>query len=137
MWRNLGIDAGMFSRRLMSVASEAFGHDHDTSETTLETAALRGASPREIGSPEALLRIAFEEVTAEGIKGSTTACIATIDASYGVMRTANVGDSGFMLIRGDPGKREVAPGRRTRSTSSVGRSSSATTPRRTTRATRC
>ena len=108
MWRNLGIDAGMFSRRLMSVASEAFGHDHDTSETTLETAALRGASPREIGSPEALLRIAFEEVTAEGIKGSTTACIATIDASYGVMRTANVGDSGFMLIRGDPGKREVA-----------------------------
>lgn len=103
MWRNLGIDAGMFSRRLMGVASAAFGGDHDASETAPER-----APTDKIRSPEALLRTAFDEVTAEGIKGSTTACIATIDAAHGVMRTANVGDSGFMLVRGDPGKREVA-----------------------------
>jgi protein phosphatase PTC7 len=46
---------------------------------------------------------AFEGVSAEKIKGSTTACIATIDAAHGVLRGANVGDSGFMLVRGDPG----------------------------------
>ena len=107
MWRNLGIDAGMFSRRLMGVASEAFGSAFalpNASETRL---AATGAPPPVV-PPEALLRTAFDEVTAEGIKGSTTACIATIDAAHGVMRTANVGDSGFMLVRGDPGAREVA-----------------------------
>ena len=40
--------------------------------------------------------------------GKFHACIATVDAAYGLMRTANLGDSGFMLVRGDPGKREVA-----------------------------
>jgi protein phosphatase PTC7 len=105
MWRNLGIDAGMFSRRLMGVASEVFGEDHENVEFTLESDA---DVQKTIGSPEHLLRASFEEVTSEGIKGSTTACIATIDATRGVMRAANVGDSGFMLIRGDPGMREVA-----------------------------
>ena len=105
----MGIDAGLFSRRLMGVASEAFGGDRGA-ETETETG-FSGTDvdgKREILAPEALLRTAFEEVTAEGIKGSTTACIATIDTAHGVMRTANVGDSGFMLVRGDPGKREVA-----------------------------
>jgi protein phosphatase PTC7 len=37
-----------------------------------------------------------------------TACIATIDAAYGVLRGANVGDSGFMVVRGAPGFREAA-----------------------------
>ena len=109
MWRHMGIDAGLFSRRLMGVASEAFGGDRGAEiETETGFSGTDADGKREILAPEALLRTAFEEVTAEGIKGSTTACIATIDAAHGVMRTANVGDSGFMLVRGDPGKREVA-----------------------------
>ena len=39
--------------------------------------------------------------------GSTTACIATIDQTHGLLRSANVGDSGFMIVRGDPGNRDV------------------------------
>ena len=102
MWRKIGIDAGMFSRRLMGVASEVFGGE--TGEETLES----DGEAKKIGAPEQLLSAAYAGVTSENIKGSTTACIATIDAAHGVMRTANVGDSGFMLVRGDPGHREVA-----------------------------
>ena len=95
MWRNLGIDAGLFSRRLMGVASDHFARD----------APDPSAPPPD---PSALLEAAYEGALAERIKGSATACVATVDAAHGVMRTANVGDSGFMLIRGDPGSREVA-----------------------------
>ena len=102
MWRKQGIDAGLFSRRLMGVASEVFA---DEEGKTLET---RWDPRSDRDRPEALLQAAYEGVIGEKIKGSSTACIATVDAAYGLMRTANVGDSGFMLVRGDPGSRHVA-----------------------------
>jgi protein phosphatase PTC7 len=118
MWRSLGIDAGMFSRRLLGVASEVFAGEGESFDeaTTGSTVSSRDKKTRgtlsdaskTIGAPEHLLEHAFAGVTSESILGSTTCCIATIDATHGVMRTANVGDSGFMLVRGDPGHREVA-----------------------------
>ena len=49
-----GIDAGLYSRRLMGLASEAFA----------------GGG---VAAPEKLLAAAFEGVTGEQIKGSSTA----------------------------------------------------------------
>ena len=40
-------------------------------------------------------------------EGSTTACITVLDPVYGVLRGANVGDSGFMVVRGVPSQREA------------------------------
>lgn len=97
MWRNIGVDAGLYSRRLMGLASEVFASDDGKN---LE-------SHDDVVHPEQLLAMAFEGVTDEKIKGSTTACIATIDAAHGVIHSANVGDSGFMIVRGAPGEREV------------------------------
>ena len=62
MWRNLGIDAGLFSRRLMGVASDHFARD----------APDPSAPPPD---PSALLEAAYEGALAERIKGSATACV--------------------------------------------------------------
>ena len=42
------------------------------------------------------------------MKGSTTAGVVVIDSEHGLMYCSHVGDSGFMLIRGEPGKRSCA-----------------------------
>ena len=89
LWRWQGIDAGEYSRMLMSSAAEA----------------LRSG---QIDRPTALLAHAHEEVTKAGMKGSTTACVVVIDSEHGLMFCSNVGDSGFMLIRGQPGARFCA-----------------------------
>jgi len=89
LWRWQGIDAGEYSRMLMRSAAEALGSG-------------------QIDRPTALLTHAHEEVTKAGMKGSTTACIVVIDSEHGLMFCSNVGDSGFMLIRGQPGARFCA-----------------------------
>lgn len=104
LWRWEGIDAGLYSRRLMGLASEAFA-DNEGKTKTLENRWDSWAA--ETDRPEQLLGAAFDGVSAEKIKGSTTACVAVVDAAHGVLRTANIGDSGFMLVRGDSGRREV------------------------------
>ncbi|OUS49287.1 Serine/threonine protein phosphatase [Ostreococcus tauri] len=89
LWRWQGIDAGEYSRALMTHAAEAL---------------ISGAIVR----PTAMMAHAYDEVNNAGMKGSTTACIVVIDKEHGLMYCSNVGDSGFMLIRGEPGGRYVA-----------------------------
>ena len=89
LWREKGIDAGEYSRMLMQSASEA----------------LRSG---EMNRPTAALQHAHAVVTEAGVQGSTTACIVVIDSEHGLMYCSNVGDSGFMLIRGKPGERYCA-----------------------------
>ena len=100
MWRWQGIDAGEFSRRLMGLASEVFSGQ---TEVLSESEEHQFKKDR----PEHLLKAAYAGVLEEGVQGSTTACIATIDQRHGLLRSANVGDSGFMICRGDPGARLV------------------------------
>ena len=100
MWRWQGIDAGEFSRRLMGLASEVFSGFTEVKSESNE-------HKFEKNRPEHLLKAAYAGVREEGVQGSTTACIATIDQTHGLLRSANVGDSGFMIVRGDPGNRGV------------------------------
>ena len=79
LWRDHGIDAGEFARSLMSAAKSA-------------AAAL--------GDPVDVLRVARQAVRdMPGVKGSCTACVLTLDCNAGVIRSANIGDSGFAVFR--------------------------------------
>ena len=89
LWRMQGIDSGEYSRLLMNAAADA----------------LRAG---EINRPTALIARAHERVNEANMKGSTTACVVVIDSEHGLMYCSHVGDSGFMLIRGEPGKRSCA-----------------------------
>ena len=90
MWKEKGIDAGLFSRALC-VASAA--------------AAARG-----VASPLRLLQAAYGAVMAAGVQGSATCCVAVVDARDGLLRSANVGDSGYLLMTPNRGAVSGLPG---------------------------
>lgn len=84
MWRMKGIDAGLFSRALMSRSSESIAKGALSSQQVLSTAA--------------------RAVLSDGVMGSSTACVALIDCKKRKLLCANLGDSGLMLYRaGEPG----------------------------------
>jgi len=83
MWRLQGIDAGEFSRALMDNAAKAVKQGAKDAREVLHAAAA--------------------EVAAAEVKGSATACIVHINTKKSKLSSANLGDSGFMVIReGDP-----------------------------------
>lgn len=53
------------------------------------------------GSPLSLLQYAYDKVLKEELveAGSATACIVTLDSTKGILRSANLGDSGFLILR--------------------------------------
>ncbi len=84
-WRERGIDAGLFSRALCAAAA--------------------AAASRGVNSPLRLLQAAYGAVMAAGVQGSATACVVLLDGRDGLLRSANVGDSGYLLMsprRGGP-----------------------------------
>lgn len=87
MWREQGIDAGLFSRGLMDAAAAA------TSKGCV--------------SPLSMMRKAYKATLAQGLKGSATVCLVVFDSLHGVVNSANIGDSGYLLMRppGAPGER--------------------------------
>mmetsp|Transcript_29152 Transcript_29152/g.56011 ORF Transcript_29152/g.56011 Transcript_29152/m.56011 type:complete len:519 (+) Transcript_29152:156-1712(+) len=80
MWRTMGIDAGEFSRALMAESLNAVRGGQTLAPDVLSEAGTR--------------------VTAADVKGSSTVCIIAVDTHTRVLTSANLGDSGFMLIRG-------------------------------------
>jgi protein phosphatase PTC7 len=56
---------------------------------------------REVGTPLDVLEYAFQKTQeqTEVPAGSATACIVSFDSSKGIIRTANLGDSGFLVLR--------------------------------------
>jgi len=97
-WREMGIDPGEFSTRLMS-----------TCQRLLEDGSYSGACSK------ALLCMAYEELkrAKEHVLGSSTACVVMIHAeaaasprvppasalSKGRLASANIGDSGVLVVR--------------------------------------
>lgn len=77
-WRNMGIDAGLFSQQLVEFCRQAV----------------------ELGTTDVLrvLQFAMKHVRRAGTQGSSTACIVLIDTLQGRLAAANVGDSGFVLL---------------------------------------
>jgi len=76
-WREAGIDAGAFSRTLMSAA-----------------AAQVAAG---VADPAAVLAGAEAATLHSGVQGSATACVILLDPARGALTAANVGDSGFAV----------------------------------------
>ena len=55
------------------------------------------------------MQVADRYVESEGVFGSSTCCLVTINENTGLLQSANVGDSGFMVIgkRGESDKVSV------------------------------
>ncbi|SNX81428.1 related to PTC7 - type 2C protein phosphatase [Melanopsichium pennsylvanicum] len=94
-WTENGIDPSLFSQALMFYASKS--------------AAIAAAGPEPGAAPNRILAEAFEHVLKEPlvVAGSATACILTMDSNHGTLRSANLGDSGFVILRQGTGKQGV------------------------------
>ncbi|KAL3530997.1 hypothetical protein ACH5RR_010319 [Cinchona calisaya] len=79
-WSRRGIDAGKYARDLMK-----------NSEIAAEF------EPKGAVNPKKVMQEAYSNTKADG---SSTACIITLHSSNNILHAANVGDSGFVLIRG-------------------------------------
>lgn len=84
-WHQEGIDAGAFAKELMSCCcSNAYNDKFD------------GKDARK------LLVKSFDQMknkSDNAVYGSSTACLLTLDRSNCMLHTANLGDSGFMVLR--------------------------------------
>ena len=82
-WRNHGVDPSRFSRALVQ---------------KLEDLVKKGEF--DVRQPVQLLARAYNRMYAiEDMMGSSTACIVSFDRKTKVLYTANLGDSGFLVIR--------------------------------------
>ncbi|XP_030564317.1 protein phosphatase PTC7 homolog fig [Drosophila novamexicana] len=84
-WRKLGIDAGVFARELMSHCSEI-----------AEQAEYDGLNPRQ------LLIDSYDRLKNKrpcNVCGSSTACLVTLHRPDCTLHSANLGDSGFLVLR--------------------------------------
>ncbi|XP_043659851.1 protein phosphatase PTC7 homolog [Drosophila teissieri] len=83
-WRNYGVDPGEFSMFLMR-SCERMSHGADF-------------APKR---PEVLLKRAYCDLLEQKcpIVGSCTACILTLNRANSTLYTANIGDSGFLVVR--------------------------------------
>ncbi|KAJ8295666.1 K(+)/H(+) antiporter 1 [Rhodotorula toruloides] len=92
-WEESGVDPSHFSQALMWFARERIS----SSQWTLpeEGGKRSGARMKE------LLDGAYKEVMAETgiVAGSSTACLVALDAETGMLHAANLGDSGFYILR--------------------------------------
>lgn len=82
-WRDAcGIDAGEYSRQLAMAALAA-----------------EEAAPKAGHSVLDVVREAYDAVCRRGTKGSTTICVARFETRSGHLHTANIGDSGCLVVR--------------------------------------
>ncbi|KAJ7940643.1 phosphatase 2C-like domain-containing protein [Mycena leptocephala] len=98
-WIDQGIDSGMFSQALMYYASNHFenGWAGEPEIDTIETGTPEGVEM----TPSKVLRLAYHDVLADETveAGSCTACLLTLNTVSGMLQSANLGDSGFCIIR--------------------------------------
>ncbi|KAK4346037.1 hypothetical protein RND71_036213 [Anisodus tanguticus] len=78
-WAKKGIDAGIYARELMKNSLIATNNE-----------------PKGHVNPKRVLQEAYKNTNSEG---SSTACIITLNSDKNTLLAANVGDSGFFLIR--------------------------------------
>ena len=90
-WSRVGINSGDTSSALVLEARRRFAR-------ALETNASSTLGPY-LPKPLRLLNLSWEAVRSRGIKGSTTVMLAALDGRTGVLRSANLGDSGFVVFR--------------------------------------
>ncbi|KAL6298247.1 protein serine/threonine phosphatase 2C [Sparassis latifolia] len=102
-WVDAGVDPSLFSQALMFHAHRyskfawAGEPEIDPTQDYEEREEVEGWEL----TPSECLENSFHGVLRERavIAGSSTACIMTLNASSGLLRAANIGDSGFLIIR--------------------------------------
>ncbi|KAL7729323.1 hypothetical protein ACLKA6_008900 [Drosophila palustris] len=83
-WRKMGIDSGIFAKELMCWCSN-----------NAQRAEFDGRNPRQ------LLIDSFNQMRArcDNVLGSSTACLVALKRADCTLHTANLGDSGFLVLR--------------------------------------
>ncbi|KAI0273621.1 phosphatase 2C-like domain-containing protein [Gloeopeniophorella convolvens] len=102
-WASSGVDPSLFSQALMYHAHRYAKvgwpgePEVDTTQDYEEREAVEGWELH----PQDCLKLAYQATLRERavVAGSSTACLLSLNASSGVLRAANLGDSGFMIIR--------------------------------------
>ncbi|KAI0748101.1 protein serine/threonine phosphatase 2C [Daedaleopsis nitida] len=102
-WTESGVDPSVFSQALMYHAqryAKAAWPGEPEVDPTQEYEEREQVEGWEL-TPVECLESAYGGVLRERnvLAGSSTACILTLNASNGVLRAANLGDSGFLVIR--------------------------------------
>lgn len=82
MWKEKGIDSGVFSRTLMETALHMIQAGCEDVYRVMQTAA--------------------RHVESEGVYGSSTCSLMTINMPRGRLQAANLGDSGFLVVGYEP-----------------------------------
>ncbi|KAI6108972.1 phosphatase 2C-like domain-containing protein [Pisolithus thermaeus] len=102
-WIDSGVDPSLFAQSLMY---HAHRHSRDAwagepeIDPTQDQPERAGEDGREI-TPHQCLDLAYHSVLQDRLveAGSSTACLVSLNAASGVLRAANLGDSGFLIIR--------------------------------------
>ncbi|CAM9445426.1 unnamed protein product [Chrysoparadoxa australica] len=89
-WRSVGVDPRNFSRSLMRWA-----------ESYILSMAPRPGENELVmpPKPHQVLSAAWEMTLAEGVVGSSTACVATLDYELDQLTFSNIGDNGVVVLR--------------------------------------
>ncbi|KAG8907168.1 hypothetical protein FRB99_005140 [Tulasnella sp. 403] len=100
-WSDSGQDPGVFSQGLMYYSSKYCRDSWAGEADPVVDSEGEATSPHREVTPTECLRLAYDSVLQDRLvgAGSSTALIATLDARSGLMKAANLGDSGFMVIR--------------------------------------
>ncbi|KAJ7155970.1 phosphatase 2C-like domain-containing protein [Mycena crocata] len=101
-WIDQGIDCSMFSQALMYYAHGHFetgwaGERESDPIDSPEDTIYEGVEM----TPSECMQLSYLNVLEDEsvVAGSSTACLLTLNASSGLLRSANLGDSGFTIIR--------------------------------------
>ncbi|KPV76108.1 uncharacterized protein RHOBADRAFT_53095 [Rhodotorula graminis WP1] len=99
-WEESGIDPSHFSQSLMWFARERVR----TARWALPPPTKAGEGDESGMALVDLLDGAYEDVMQEEgvVAGSSTACVVALDAETGMLHAANLGDSGFIVLRPQP-----------------------------------
>ncbi|KAM1014360.1 hypothetical protein TB2_044185 [Malus domestica] len=92
-WAKKGIDAGRYARELMN---NSFIAVHNPNNINVQKRKRKVADMIGAVDPRKVLQETYSK-TKE--KGSSTACILSLNKESGVLHAVNVGDSGFLLFR--------------------------------------
>lgn len=90
MWKEQGIDSGTMARTLMETCQH-----------------MVAAGCEDVFK---VLSIAARHVESEGVQGSCTACLLTINKESGKLQSATLGDSGFLVVGRGPGSSVAGEG---------------------------
>ncbi|PWN39340.1 hypothetical protein IE81DRAFT_326661 [Ceraceosorus guamensis] len=122
-WSENGVDPALFSQSLMYYATQYASEvlacpnrsPHSVSSSPSESQSQSGPSTPatspgsdgglgHAGSPLSILSHAYSKTLKDARvpAGSSTATIVTLDSHRGVLRAANLGDSGFLVLRSSP-----------------------------------